>query len=371
MTSRLSKADVVRLMADPSADNRAHTAEKVSEEFEQQQLTESERHIAEDIFRTLLHDVEVRVRETLSKHLKSAPDLPRDIAVAMARDVDSVALPVLKFSEVLTDEDLVEIVRDDSSTKQVAIAQRRGVSGPVADALIDTGNETAVSRLVANETAQLDEVRLDRVMSEYESSEAVSESLTRRSNLPPAIQEQLVSAVAKRLEAVLVAKHDLPADQVSSLILQAREQATVSLLSEGSSQDELEQLIEQLHVNGRLTPSLILRAICMGDAVFFETALARLARIQVQSARILIHDQGPLGLKSLYLRTDLPEAFYPAFRAAVDVADETDYDGGDNDRERFIERMLERILTRFEDPNEQFGEDDIEYLMGKLQQIAA
>jgi hypothetical protein len=50
---------------------------------------------------------------------------------------------------------------------------------------------------------------------------------------------------------------------------------------------------------------------------------------------------------------------------------ETDYDGGTNDRSRFIERMLERILTQFEDPQSRLTEEDINYLMGKLEQVAA
>jgi len=158
---------------------------------------------------------------------------------------------------------------------------------------------------------------------------------------------------------------------VSNLILQARERATVGLISDGSSDDELEQMVERLHENGRLTPSLILRALCMGDMNFYEVAMARLAGVPVQNARVLIHDKGTLGLESVYLRAGLPDALFSAFRAAIDVAAETDYDGGANDRARYIERMLERVLTQCEDPSERLGEDDIEYLINKLQELAA
>ena len=109
----------------------------------------------------------------------------------------------------------------------------------------------------------------------------------------------------------------------------------------------------------------------MGDMNLFETALARLAGVPIQSARVLTHDKGPLGLESIYLRAGLPEALFAAFRAAVDVAAETDYDYGANDRARYIERMLERILTQGQDPSERLGDDDIEYLMTKLLELAA
>jgi uncharacterized protein (DUF2336 family) len=366
MTSRLSQADVARLMTDPTTEARVDTAAKVAAEFGEQQLSDKEREIAKEIFRVMVKDAEVRVREALSVHLKSSPDLPHDVAVTLAKDVDSVALPMLKFSEVLTDDDLIEIVRGPSAAKQVAVAQRPSVSSQVAGALIDTHNESAVMGLVANEGADLDEEALGRVMTEYEGNEEISDVLVRRPGLPPAFSEQLVSALSRKLESYLVDKHDLPADAAATLILQVRERATVSLLSEGSSDDDLERMVEQLHANGRLTSSLVLRALCMGDMSFFETAMARLA-----NARILIHDKGTLGLESIYLRAGMPERLFAAVRAGVEVANETDYDGGENDRQRYVERMLERMLTQWEDPSQRIGEDDIEYLMNKLQQLAA
>jgi hypothetical protein len=63
----------------------------------------------------------------------------------------------------------------------------------------------------------------------------------------------------------------------------------------------------------------------------------------------------------------LPANLFPAFRVAFDVARETQYDGGANDRQRFSSRVIERVLTQFED----IGNDNLEYLMKKLRQLAA
>ncbi len=374
MTGSLSQEDVARLMADPSPDVRAETTSKIAAQYDRKypRMTEAERRLAEEIFRTLAHDAEVLVREALAANLKSTPDLPHDLALSLAKDVDSVSLPVLKYSEVLTDDDLIEIVRgENAAAKQVAIAQRASVSTAVADALIDTGNETAVARLVANEGAELTEEALGRVLTDYNASEEVAESISRRPVLPPAISEQLVSAMAQKLENYLVSKHDLPADAAANLILQTRERATVSLLSRGASGTDLEDLVYQIHVNGRLTPSLIIRALCVGDMAFFEAALARLANVPLKNAQKLIHDGGDLGLSSIYEKAKMPERLYSAVRAAVQILEEEDYDGGRNDRERFVARIIERLLTQFEDPASKMSQDDIDYLMNKLRQLAA
>ncbi len=119
---KLTKDDVSKLMSDPSADNRAKTAAKVAGDFDSGALSDSERQIAEEIFRFMVKDAEVRVRQALAQNLKESPDLPHDVALSLAQDVDQVALPILQFSDVLTDDDLIEIIQSQSEDKQTAIA---------------------------------------------------------------------------------------------------------------------------------------------------------------------------------------------------------------------------------------------------------
>lgn len=358
-------------MTDSSSATRAETTAKIADEFSAGDLSLAERKIAEDIFRKLAKDVEDSVREALAVHLKSCPDIPRDVALSLARDIDVVALPMLRFSEVLTDEDLIEIVQSNSATKQVAVAQRRTVSSKVADALIDTGNETAVARLVANEGAEIAERSYERVMRDYADSAAVSDSMARAASLPPAVSAQLVEAISQRLQDYLLAKHELPPDVASGLIFQARERATMSLVDTGSSDRDLDVLVDQLHRRRRITPSLLLRALCLGDIAFFERGIARLANVSLANVHVLIYDEGSLGFESLYLKAGLPQRLYPAFRAGVDLAKEAEYDGGPNDRARYIERLIERMLTRFDEPGNRLSSEDINFLMEKLHQLAA
>lgn len=147
--TELSRLDVIRLQADKTPETRIETATKVAAQFSAAMLGDNERRIAETILRGLMKDAEVRVREALAAQLKVSLDLPRDMAVTLAQDVESVSLPILQYCEVLSDEDLIKIVRSGSPDKQVAIAGRRTVSARVAVVLIDTENEAAVARMVA------------------------------------------------------------------------------------------------------------------------------------------------------------------------------------------------------------------------------
>tara|TARA_Y100001936_G_C16083119_1_gene679448 strand:- start:274 stop:1245 length:972 start_codon:yes stop_codon:yes gene_type:complete len=305
-------------------------------------------------------------RAALAGNLKTYSGLSHDIAVKLAGDVDSVALPVIQFSEVLTDDDLLEIVRKEGTAKQTAVAGRPHVSEQVSDALVETGKEDVVVALVGNDGASISDKSFTKVLDTFGENERVNAGMVGRTKLPMAIAERLVNLVSEKLRDELVAQHELPNDVATDLILQSRERATLGLLSPNDAIMDVHALIAQLHKNDRLTPSIILRAICMGDIEFFEISVAVLSRLPLGAARSLIHDEGALGLPAILDRARLPEEMQPMFKAAIDVAKETEYDGGDNDRDRFQRKMLERVLTYMEDPGEELGEENAEYLLDRL-----
>jgi uncharacterized protein (DUF2336 family) len=368
--ARLTQEDVSRLLSDPSPMTRAETAAKLAVDYSEAELNAGERRMAQDIFTSLVRDSAVLVREALAEHLKHAADLPRDLAVTLAKDVDSVALPILRESVALTDADLIEIVREAAPRRIRAIAQRANVSEQVSQAVIDTGEASAVADLVGNEGAMIAEADFSRVLEEFAHQPAVGDQLARRGDVPPAVAEKLVSRLSTQLRDALAARGDLDADTVSDLVLQVRDRAVLQIADRARSVADLDRLVEALAKRERLTDSLVLRALCAGDLAFFEAAMARLADVPVPNARVLIYDAGPLGLASLYRRAGLAESKLPIFRAAVDTVVETDYDGGPNDRSRFAGRLLERLLTHF-DQEDTWPGDDLDYLIGRLTRVAA
>jgi len=363
----LNEADVRRLLADPSVENRAETAAKIAHSFDAASLSPRERDLAEQIVRLMLNDAAVRVREALSHNLKTSSSLPHDVAMALARDVDSVALPMLESSVVLTDHDLIEIVRAANPEKQTAIAGRASVSPNVVSALIEGSGAAAISRLAANEGADLSEGAMQKILDRFGADETVQESLTRRERLPVTVSERMVAVVSDRMRDYLMARHEMSAETAADLLMESRERATVSLLPPGASGMDVVALARQMKDSGRLTPTLLLRALCMGDLAFFEAGIAALGDISLVAAHTLVYDEGPLGLQAVYRRAKLPQALYPAFRVALDVARQTVFDGGENDRQRHMSRMIQRILTQFED----IGEENLDYLLRKLNQIGA
>ena len=257
--------------------------------------------------------------------------------------------------------DLLEIVRRGTTDKHAAIAGRTDVSEPIADALISQGDEAAVAALMANNAARIAEASLGKAVDRFADSNRVKAGMVHRANLPMTIAERLVVIVSDKLRAHLVSHHELPLSLATDIVLQGREHATLHL-SLGSNEQELERLIGQMHRNHRLTPFLVLRALCMGDMAFFEVAMATMANVPVMNARILIHDAGMNGLMSLYERAAMPPRLLAAVRVALDVVRGTAFDGRERDHERYRSRVITRILTQFED----LAQDDLDYLLDKL-----
>ena len=366
--AKLSIADVERLAADPSAAARAETAAKLAGDYGRASLTSKELQLAQEIFRIMLRDAEVRVREALSANLKSNPIIPRDIAVALARDVESVAIPMLESSEILTTEDLIEIVRSQNPAKQLAIANRRTVHADVADALVENSAVPAVAKLVSNPGAHLTEPCYHRVVDRFGDVEEIQKPLVERPILPVTVAERLVTLVSSHLRTQLLTRHKISPELAADIILQSRERATVGLAM-GASDEEVEALVSQLASNDRLTSSLVLRAICMGNLKFFEHAVAWLAGVPLANTRLLTHDPGSSGLETLCKRASLPENTVPAIRAAIAVINETDFAGGEDEADRYCRRIIERVLTQYETLDLEFEDDDLEYLLSKLSRM--
>ncbi|MCC3860789.1 DUF2336 domain-containing protein [Pseudemcibacter aquimaris] len=364
MAGNLDSSDVARLLSEPTAENRAVAATKVSEQFTAGNLSAEERKIAEEIFKIMVKDAEVRVREALSESLKSSDSIPHDVAVTLANDVKEVSMPMLEFSEVLTDEDLLEIIQSQDSDSQQAIANRANVSSDLADSLVENSADAeVVATLMKNEGADVQEDTLGKALDKYGEDERVNESMAQRAQLPLSVTERLVNLVSEQVRDHLVTHHEMSEDTLMDLFFNARERATANLIHDGTKAEmDFGNFVDQLYNNGRLTETLIFRALCAGDVIFFEAALAKLADIPIGNAYQLIHDRGDLGLKAIYEKCEFSPDLLPVIEVALEVAKEMSSTAAE-DPKRYKSRMVERIITQCETS---VDEETFEYFLTQI-----
>ena len=365
MRKSLTQEDIRRLVRGATPEERANAASKICRRIDGARLSPKDRANAEQIMAILAEDAAALVRRTMSVTLRASPNLPRDLAVKLARDIESVAAPVLKHSPQFTEDDLIELVLASSPEKQVAIAEREHVPEGVVEVIAEHGDKEAVEAAALNEGAAFSDRAYDSTLDRFGEDETVKGALISRERIPLGVAEKLVSMVSGELFDRLVNKHELPPQLAIELASGARERATLDLVEQAGRSTDPERFVQQLHLNGRLSPSLIMRGLCLGHMTFVEYAMSELAGVPHNKSWLMIHDAGALGLKTLFERAGLPSGMYSAFKLAVEVYHHTDYDGGENDRERFRQRMTERVLSQFQ----AIPRADLEYLLEKLDAI--
>ncbi len=362
MRANLTDGDIRTLIKGPTEMERAHAAHKICRCIDEAELTDEERAHAATIMAIMAEDAAVLVRRALAVALKNSTKLPHEIATKLARDVESIALPVILNSPMLTDHDLVEIVRASPPAKQIAVASRATLSTSVTGAIAEFAVSAAVERALANDNAQFDQQGLETSLERFSGVSGVTSAMVHRNELPVSVTEKLVAMVSGELFDHLVNNHALPPQIAIDLAMGSRERATLDIVEQAARQQDLGRFVQQLNLNGRLSPSLLMRGLCLGHIEFVEYAMAELAGISHQRMWLLMNDSGPLGLKAAFERAGLPPRLFASFRAAIEVYHGIEREGGARDRLIFRKRMLERTLTLFQS----IPKDDLDYLMEKL-----
>ena len=355
--------DIRQLLRGPTDEDRAVVAHRLCRRIDTG-LSDRERRAAGEVMRMMSADAAEAVRRALAVTLRRSPHLPRDVALRLAADLDSIAAPVLAESPAFTDADLCAILRAHGEAKQVAVAGRATLSEVVTGVIATHACEGAVQRAVANDNARFTERGLRVKLDRFSGREAVTDAMALRRTLPLAISERLVAVVSDEVRRRLVDRHALSAETAMRVALAARERATVDLVDEAGRAPDMAAFVEHLHRSDRLTASLLLRGLAHGHIAFVEHGLARLADLPHHRAWLLVHDAGPLGLKAICAKAGLPDRLHAAFRAGVDTFRSLQFEGVD--APTFQRRMLERFLTHPTSP----PAEEVDWLLARMDHIA-
>jgi uncharacterized protein (DUF2336 family) len=362
MVPPLTQADISGLLSTPTEEARAQIAVKVGTQVDAGGLSGQERLLANEILRLMVQDAASLVRIAVAESIAKTPDIPADVAAALANDIDEIALPFLEVSPAISDEDLVGIVRSNGGAKAAAIAGRSTVSSAVTEAIAEDGGKEAVSRMLENQGADIAPSSYNRVIDRWHDDDDVTGLMAERETLPLTVSERLVTLVTDEVKERLVSRHGIGSELADRMALEAREAATIALLDGLPTINDYVALMEHLQASGRLSGSLIVRAACMGEMRFVEHALAQMARVAPERAWTLVHDAGRLGLRALFQQARLSQNLYLPLRTAVDVFHDISLNGEVHDRENFRRSIIERILTQ----PDGLKNDDLDFLLYQM-----
>ncbi len=159
----------------------------------------------------LAGDQLVRVRQILAEALKDSTGAPRQVVEKLALDRElTVSGPVLENSPLLTDEFLIGILNSEPVQGALkAISRRVALGQEVADAIVDSGDAEAVAELLGNDSAQIREETLDRIVDQAPGQPTWHRPLVHRPGLHFNATRRIAEIVSGPLLAELKKRTDL------------------------------------------------------------------------------------------------------------------------------------------------------------------
>ncbi|MBL6937560.1 MAG: DUF2336 domain-containing protein [Alphaproteobacteria bacterium] len=206
--------DTNRCLADDQDDEvRAELARKIARLMPGLSKDESDRirQITIETLERLAKDQVTRVRAILAEEIKNSVDVPKFIVQTLARDVHTlVAAPILEYSPLLSDTDLLEIIATARAEEVLtAIARRKPLDAKVADAIVSSLEIPAIAALLANPDASIREKTLDELAAQAEKVQSWHEPIALRTDLSKRAIWRIASFVASSLIEQLVARYGL------------------------------------------------------------------------------------------------------------------------------------------------------------------
>lgn len=256
------------------------------------------------VLKSIARDQTERVRYMIAQELADLPDAPYDVIRQLACDAShKVACPILEFSPLLRDDDLIDIL----STCNVpgvaeSIARRRTVSESVSDAIVKTKHPDAIHALLLNEQSHLSSGALATIVNEAPDYEIWHESLIHRPELTQKTVNRIAGFISSHLLLELEERRNL------KLVHKQDTRAAVQhrLTSWTAEQERAAELKARHYYDaGKLDEERLSDAIHAADEPFVCAALSLMCQIPKDTIKRILRSQSGKAITSLAWEANL------------------------------------------------------------------
>jgi uncharacterized protein (DUF2336 family) len=299
---------------------RAELAVKIARLMPGLEARECEEVVALTIatLEVLAKDSAVKVRSVLAEEIKRMDCIPHDIALRLAHDLEAiVATPILEYSPLLSDTDLIEVIAAGKVQKVLtAIARRKPLSDKVSDALVQSLDVSTVASLLVNQDAKIRKETMDRIVEEAEQFESWHEPLVMRADLSARVIRRIANFVGSALLELLSKREGLSPETQTQLArrlkarLEQNEPPRAQL--EGAA-----QAVAKAKEGRSLDDAFVENAALAGRRETVILALAELSRVPESTVRKIMDQHSAKPLVALVWHAHL--SMRTAFRIQTSV----------------------------------------------------
>ncbi len=290
-----SVGELLSLAKSKRADDREILFGNITDLFlsEDARLTDRERALMASILQKLVKDIEMEVRRALAKSLASNQEAPSELIGVLVNDEIEIAQPILLRSSVLTDPDLIRIIRFRGREHWLAISMRSPLSEFVSEAIVATGDEDAIERLLKNQDAELSQRAMEYLVAESERVDRFQEPLLKRHDLPPELAIKMYWWVSAALRQYMVRTYKMSELSVDQMVEETTARLTRALPSEAKSADQTAAaLIDRLSQKNELNPQNLIKFLRSGRIGAFIAGVSHMAGLDGQMMRQIVFEAG-------------------------------------------------------------------------------
>lgn len=297
-------AETNRFLADsPDDDVRGELARKIGRLLPglSSATTEHVRKLTLETLQCLAEDQLPRVREILAEEIKYLDCVPRRVVSKLARDIASVSTPILEYSPLLSDSDLIDIVTTAQARHALeAIAKRQPLSASVSDAIAMAMDVPSVAALLKNASAHIRQKTLEKIVEHAERIEDWHGPLVLRNDLSQRVMRRIAGFVSATLIETLAQRHNLDPKTRSYL----RQKVQDRLDGDGDLGTPA-AVVAARHRDGKLDDRYLISAAQDGQRDIIIHALALLAGVPTDIVHKIFESRLAKPLTALVWRAGL------------------------------------------------------------------
>jgi uncharacterized protein (DUF2336 family) len=249
----------------------------------------------DDVISHLIEKIEHEAKIELSTRLAPVDNAPPGVIRRLSRHDDiTISRPVLQKSNVLTDDDLIDVASTKSQDHLAAIAERARIASAVTDILIERGNADVTRRVTANPGAEISRRGFGIIADRAQDDENIAVAFVQRRDVPQDVFEELIekatAVVRKRLLAISASEtHDRVARAVAAAAHRVAQKETPRTLAAGRGGKATPK-------NLTLLKTKVAQAAKSGTGTETMNALAELCEVSVKAIQSLVRQDSEEGM---------------------------------------------------------------------------
>jgi uncharacterized protein (DUF2336 family) len=300
-----------RLLADDvDPEVRSELAQKIGRLLPDLLASERERvcELTLETLQKLAADQLPRVRAMLAEKIKSLDCVPKSVIDMLARDTEeTVCVPILEYSPLLADNDLLEIVASARARAALtAIARRRGLSEEVSDAIVASLDTAVVAALLSNPNARVREGTFEKIIDRAQAVKSWHAPLTTRSDLSLRALRRIMGFIGTSLLEHIATRHDL--DEETRAHLKRALRASIEHDAENSAgaEDKVAAQVQAVKDAGKLDERYVEAAVEAGQRDQVLECLALLVNAPRSTVEKIFSSRSAKAITALVWKAGLP-----------------------------------------------------------------